>query len=115
MAKHLRDLFEQSRKSFLDYIDAHVPHANKAVRVRKLARAADAFENSKNYLAMAAMLERIAKEVGNAYTNRREFTGKDGGALVVTTLAELRKRAFEERQRGAHPALESRTADNEGA
>ena len=30
---------------------------------------------------MANMLERIAKEMGNAYSNRREFTGKDRGPI----------------------------------
>ena len=79
--KKWHDLFDVSRQAFLDDVKARVPHAHKALRIKKLARASDAFEASKNYLAMARMLEQIAKEVGNVHTNRREFTGKDGGAI----------------------------------
>ena len=80
-AKKWHDLFAVCRDAFLEDVAARIPHAHKAVRIRKLARASDAFENSKNYMAMANMLERIAKEMGDVHTNRREYTGKDGGAI----------------------------------
>ncbi len=80
-AKKWHELFEVAREAFLDDVKARVPHAHKALRIKKLARASDAFEKSKNYLAMARMLEQIAKEVGNVHTNRREFTGKDRGPI----------------------------------
>ena len=72
-----RALFEVTRTRFLERLE-EIPEANKAVRVRKLARAANVFEHRGNYVAMADMLERIAKEMGNVHTNRREFSGKDG-------------------------------------
>ena len=82
-------LFDHTRQAFLDHVETQVPHAHKAVRIKKLARAADAFENGKNYMAMAAMLEKIARELGNVYTNRREFTGKDRGPIQVSAVSEM--------------------------
>lgn len=78
VAKKWRLLFEQTRERFLKNLETEIPEANKAVRVRHLATAARAFKSRSNYVGMADMLERIAKEVGNVHTNRREFTGKDG-------------------------------------
>lgn len=91
LAKKWRDLFEATRKRFLDDIETHVPEANKAVRVRQLAHAARAFKGRGNYVGMADMLERIAKEIGNVHTNRRELTGKDGGPIetVARTPEEV--------------------------
>ncbi len=82
-------LFDHTRQAFLDHVETQVPHAHKAVRIKKLARAADAFENGKNYFGMANMLERIAKEMGNVHTNRREFTGKDRGPIQVSAVSEM--------------------------
>ena len=89
LSKKWRVLFEHTRQAFLDHVETQVPHAHKAVRIKKLARAADAFENGKNYMAMAAMLEKIARELGNVYTNRREFTGKDRGPIQVSAVSEM--------------------------
>jgi len=100
-AKKWHDLFDVSREAFLDDVKARVPHAYKAVRIKKLARASDAFERQKNYMGMARILELIAKEVGGVHTNRREITGKDGGPIryqdtetmtdeqIIQELAEL--------------------------
>lgn len=89
LAQKWRELFEHTRNAFLDHVEKAVPHAHKAVRIKKLARAADAFENGKNYYGMANMLERIAKEMGNVHTNRREFTGKDRGPIQVESVANM--------------------------
>jgi len=59
------------------------------VRIKKLARASDAFESRGNYVAMAAMLERIAKEMGNVHTNRREFTGKNQGPIKIEAVHDM--------------------------
>ena len=80
-AKKWHELFDVAREAFLDDVEARIPHAHKSVRIQKLARASDAFEKNSNYLAMARVLEQIAKEVGNVHTNRREFTGKDRGPI----------------------------------
>ena len=89
MAQKWVDLFEEARKAFHDYIEKHVPSANKAVRVQRLERAANALENAKNYYGMADMLERIAKEMGNVHTNRREFTGKNQGPIKIEAVADM--------------------------
>ena len=80
-AKKWVELFALARQAFLDDVKRSVPFANKSVRIKELARAANTFKASKNYLAMARMLEQIAKEVGNVHTNKHEFTGRDGGAI----------------------------------
>jgi len=80
-AKKWAELYERTRKNFLEHIDKFVPEANKAVRVRQLANASRAFKGNKNFVAMADMLERIAKEVGDVHTNRREVTGRGGGPI----------------------------------
>ena len=82
-------LFDHTRQAFLDHVETQVPHAHKAVRVKKLARAADAFENGKNYMAMARMLEQIGREMGGAFTNRREFTGKNQGPIKIEAVADM--------------------------
>ena len=83
------ELFDVSRQAFLDEVSERIPHAHKAVRIKKLARASDAFEKSKNYLAMANMLEKIAREVGNVHTNRHEFTGKKSGPIQFEDISQM--------------------------
>ena len=115
-AKKWHDLFDVSRQAFLDEVSERIPHAHKAVRIKKLARASDAFEKSKNYMAMARMLEQIAKEVGNVHTNRREFTGKDRGPIKYQDIDAMTDEQIKQELRqllnikdGAdvHPAPES--------
>lgn len=84
----LRGLFEATRKRFLEQIE-DIPGANKAVRVRDLYDAAMAFKESRNYIAMADMHERIAKEMGNVHTNRRELTGKDGKPMQFEDVSGM--------------------------
>lgn len=88
VAQKWRDLFDQTRKRFLDDIEGHVPEANRAVRVRQLAHAARAFKGRNNYIGMADMLERIAKELGNVHTNKREVTGKGGGPIEYSDMTD---------------------------
>lgn len=85
LAKRWRDMFEATRKDFETNITRYVPEANKLVRVRHLAHAAHSFRNRQNYVGMAEMLERIAKEMGNVHTNKREVTGKDGAPVEIKT------------------------------
>ncbi|MGH9888269.1 MAG: DUF2280 domain-containing protein, partial [bacterium] len=58
------------RKAFLEEISG-VPAAKKAVRVRHLASMAAVAKSKKNYVVAAQLYEQIAKEMGDAYTNRR--------------------------------------------
>ncbi len=99
-AKKWQELFGHTRNAFLDHVEKTVPHAYKAVRVRKLAKAADTFEDRGNYMAMADMLERIAKEMGNVHTNRREFTGKDRGPIKYQDVDNMTDEQIEDELRG---------------
>ena len=82
-------LYTETRKAFCKHIAERVPHAEKAYRVRKLAKAADAYEKAKNWVAMAGMLEKIAKEIGGSYTNRYEHTGKGGGPIKYEDVTDM--------------------------
>lgn len=72
-------LFNATRDAFLKDT-AQVGIANKSVRLRKLQRVVDAAEGRNPVLVIAAC-EAAAKEMGGAFTNRREHTGRDGGAI----------------------------------
>ena len=88
LSERWRVHFETIRERFLDRLD-EIPESHKAVRVQELARASRIFKRRGNYLAMANMLERIAKEMGNVHTNRHEFTGKDGGAIEYKEISDM--------------------------
>lgn len=79
-------LFEESRKSFLENV-TDVPIANKATRLRALHRMAQSAERKGNYPLAAQLHKQAAEEMGNAYTNRRELTGKDGKDLPAAQPA----------------------------
>ncbi|MGO4641696.1 DUF2280 domain-containing protein [Mesorhizobium sp. 2RAF45] len=82
LAPKWRSLFEETRKTFLEDTAA-IAISHRAVRLRALQRMADKAETMGN-MSLAAQLHRqAAEEVGNAYTNRRELTGKDGKELPV--------------------------------
>ena len=89
LAQQWYDLFAKVRKAFTENIEDTVPMANKAVRIRDLAHAAEQFKAKKNYIGMAKMLEQIAKEVGNVHTNVRELTGKDGGPIKYQEVGDM--------------------------
>ncbi len=88
-SKQWKKLFEETRAAFLEHCEAHIPEVNKAVRLRGLSQAARMYKIKGNYIGMAAMFERIAKEIGGSYTNRRELTGKKGGPVQYQPVAEM--------------------------
>lgn len=74
------ELFDETRGRFLeDTADIAVSH--RSVRLRTLQRMAEKAEGSGNMVLAASLLEQAAKEMGNAYTNRRELTGPAGGPI----------------------------------
>lgn len=81
-----RTIFEETRKAFLEDT-ASVGISHRAVRLRTLQRMADMAETKGNMVLVASLLEQAAKEMGNAFTNRREVSGPDGGP--IKTMAEL--------------------------
>jgi hypothetical protein len=82
-AKRWVALFDATRKRFLDEI-TDIPAANKSVRVRRLDRMATKAEAQKNYFLAAAILEQIAKEVGDAYVNRKRASGERDDPVHMT-------------------------------
>lgn len=75
-----REMFEAARKAFIE--DATlVPIAHRGVRLRALQRMAQKAEAKGNIPLAAQLHKQAAEEVGNAYTNRREITGKGGGPI----------------------------------
>jgi len=87
LAVQWREMFDAARKSFLEDTAA-IAISHRSVRLRALQRMAHKAEDMKNLPLAATLYEQAAKEVGDAYTNRREITGKGGAALqaVVTTM-----------------------------
>jgi hypothetical protein len=80
LAGKWRQLFAETRKTFLEDT-AGIAISHRAVRLRALQRMAEKAETQGNMVLAASLMEQAAKEVGNAYTNRRELTGKDGKDL----------------------------------
>jgi hypothetical protein len=86
LAEKWRVEFEKARKAFVEDASS-IPIANRSTRLRALQRMAATAERKGN-LALAAQLHKqAAEEMGNAYTNRREVTGKDGAPLPVAAPA----------------------------
>ncbi|TPM39363.1 DUF2280 domain-containing protein [Mesorhizobium sp. B2-2-3] len=79
-----RALFAETRKTFLEDT-ATIAISHRAVRLRALQRMADKAETMGNMSLAAQLHKQAAEEVGNAYTNRRELTGKDGKDLPAPT------------------------------
>jgi hypothetical protein len=82
LAPKWKVLFEETRKTFLEDT-ATIAISHRAVRLRALQRMADKAENQGNMVLASSLLKQAAEEVGGAYTNRRELTGKDGKDLPV--------------------------------
>jgi len=85
LSEKWRTLFKETREAFLSNT-AEIGVAHRAVRLRRLDRLIDRAESMGNMALCAQLMEQAAKEMGNAYTNRREFTGKDGKDLPNTAV-----------------------------
>ena len=82
-----RERFWRAREAFRRDLEA-VPEVHKPVRVRRLAEMSRAAQARGNAVLAAALLEQIAKEVGNVYSNRRELTGTGGGPIDTKNSTE---------------------------
>lgn len=80
----LRTIFETARAKFIEDVSA-IPVAQRAYRLRALQRSVERAEKIENIAMVASLLEQAAKEMGGMFSNRRELTGKDDGALVMAT------------------------------
>ena len=81
-------LFEATRKTFLEDTST-IGISHRSVRIRSLQRYAQTAEKQGNLWLAAELMEQAAKEMGDAYTNRRILTGKDGNPLVPTPIAPV--------------------------
>lgn len=82
LSQRFRILFEETRKTFLEDT-SKIAISHRAVRLRALQRMAEKAEGQGNMVLASSLLKQAAEEVGGAYTNRRELTGKDGKDLPV--------------------------------
>ncbi|MDB5611343.1 MAG: hypothetical protein JWP25_8243 [Bradyrhizobium sp.] len=90
LSAELKALFFETRAAFLKDID-NIAGANKAVRLRRLDRMATAAEERGNMALAAQLLEQMAKESGDAFTNRHklEHTGPGGGPLKYERIERV--------------------------
>lgn len=65
-----RTVFEDTRKRFREDT-ADIPIANRAFRLRGLARMAEKAESMRNLALTAQLYEQAAKECGDMYVNRK--------------------------------------------
>lgn len=79
-------LFEKCRKAFVED-SSDIPIAHRSTRLRALQRMAAKAEAKGNFPLAAALNKQAAEEMGNAFTNRREITGKDGKDLPAAAPA----------------------------
>jgi hypothetical protein len=70
LSKKWRTIFEETRAKFRATAE-EIPIASKAFRLRGLARLAQKAENMRNLPLVASLYEQAAKEMGEAYVNRR--------------------------------------------
>ncbi|CAG4889383.1 DUF2280 domain-containing protein [Paraburkholderia gardini] len=94
LSERYRQIFIETRKTFLEDTSL-IGVSHRAVRLRTLQRLIDRAETQGNINMVAQLLEQVAKETGDAYTNRHklEHTGKDGGPIktqpVPVDLSDL--------------------------
>lgn len=79
--------FKVMRAAWREKTEDMIPLANKFVRLRELTKLARRME--KNPLGQAQLIEQIAKEVGNVHSNKREWTGKDGGPMQFEDVSAM--------------------------
>lgn len=86
-------LFAETRRAFLEDT-AEIGISHRTVRLRALQRMVERAEGQGNVAMAAQLLKQAAEEMGNAYTNRRELTGKDGkdlpaaGSVTIFSLPD---------------------------
>ncbi|MFG1260044.1 DUF2280 domain-containing protein [Xanthobacter flavus] len=92
LSKRWRALFEETRKAFLEDT-SKIAISHRAVRLRALQRMAEKAESMGNMALAAQLHEQAAKECGDAYTNRRQISGPNGGPVEVVASTMTAKEA----------------------
>ena len=82
LSQKFRQIFAETRKTFLEDTSL-IGVSHRAVRLRTLQRMIDRAESQGNLALTAQLLEQVAKETGDTYTNKHklEHTGRDGGPI----------------------------------
>jgi hypothetical protein len=86
LAAKWKAYFDKARKSFVED-SSSIPIAHRSTRLRALQRMAAKAETKGNFPLAAQLHKQAAEEMGNAYTNRKEITGKDGKDLPAPAAA----------------------------
>lgn len=84
-------IFEETRTTFLKST-AEIPAANRSVRVRWLQRMVVTAEKRGNVVLAAQILEQIAKETGDVYTNRQKVAITDPDGEPFRVIVEMDER-----------------------
>ncbi|MBD3616655.1 MAG: DUF2280 domain-containing protein [Gracilimonas sp.] len=100
LAQKWKDLFDETRRRFLEEI-TDIPISQKVYRLKKLQENLDNFERIKNYKGINECLEQAAKEVGGAFTNKREHDVS--GLIKSINMAELTDNQLKRISDGEHP------------
>jgi hypothetical protein len=87
MDKKWRQLFEETRKAFLEEFGT-IGVSHRAVRMRKLQAEVELLEQRGHPMAVAHLLKQAAEEMGAVYTNRRELMGNSGGPIEVKDVSD---------------------------
>lgn len=85
LAVKWKQLFEDTRKRFREDT-ADIPIANRAFRLRGLARMAEKAESMRNLALTAQLYEQAAKECGDMYVNRARKEESDDEPLIPTRI-----------------------------
>ncbi|WP_053159021.1 DUF2280 domain-containing protein [Pseudomonas protegens] len=85
LAKKWQTLFHDTRKRFREET-ADIPIANRAFRLRGLARMAEKAESMRNLALTAQLYEQAAKECGDMYVNRARKEEPDDEPLIPTRI-----------------------------
>lgn len=88
LGPELKAIFEKTRAEYLTDT-AQIGIAQKTFRLRMLERMAAKAEGSGNMALAAQLCEQAAKEMGNAYTNKRELSGPNGGPIQTQEMHDL--------------------------
>lgn len=85
LAVKWKQLFEDTRKRFREDT-ADIPIANRAFRLRGLARMAEKAESMRNLALTAQLYEQAAKECGDMYVNRARKEEPDDEPQIPTRI-----------------------------
>lgn len=85
LAQEWRDLFARTREAVLKDV-ASIAIAQKTIRLRELNQLYLRAKAGKNIVLALDVLERAAKEMGEAYSNKRIIEAKDPASALAAML-----------------------------